>query len=59
MLTAAHCGEVEWVLLGEHDITKEDGQVAVKVEILVALICMFEYLFLCAGVRDDHARGLR
>ena len=36
MLTAAHCGEVEWVLLGEHDITKEDGQVAVKVEILVA-----------------------
>ena len=32
VLTAAHCGSnIGWVLLGEHDLTRADGEVRARV----------------------------
>ena len=41
VLTAAHCvdtGPPQYVLLGDHDLTKPDGEIAVKVTLLYMMM---------------------
>ena len=54
VLTAAHCvdtGPPQYVLLGDHDLTKPDGEIAVKVTILFVNINPFLYIILSRCAR--------
>ena len=38
ILTAAHCGTTEWVVLGEHKVSERDGEERVKVRSFPSLL---------------------